>query len=256
MPKSFTNAIRQETHFAVKPCLSMTFLDKEQTLQEASHNQSTLIRHFEVGLDGVPGIVHGQVFAPSSENWMRTFENRLNHLDSIMHDSGGHDQQFEGNQDVQGYGQGLWISFGIKFGKSGKDSKKSRWMCFGAPAKTFRRCKGPQDHLSVFHFNQQKGVVSRVFNIFKKSVRMSAGRPACMDLYEGSEVHEDVGSALQDGPCGTRRYHFVDPGSEHSRPKRSQSYTSRNSTFGFLAISCRIRRTSLTNSSTRGVRLS
>ena len=47
------------TRFTVQTCISMTLTDEEQILQEPSRRKSTIIRHFEVGLDGVESIVRG-----------------------------------------------------------------------------------------------------------------------------------------------------------------------------------------------------
>ena len=108
-----------------------------------------------------------------------------------MHGFGGHDPGLEEYQCIQGHGLSLWIIFDIKFQKCENENKRGQWVCFGAPAETFRYCEGAQGHRSLFKHMKPKVRISCFITVYRISVRVSAVASACMDLYEGSEEHED-----------------------------------------------------------------
>ena len=196
MPGSFTNALCQLTQFVVQPCISLTLTDEEESQHDAKQSMSKMLHHFEIGLDGVEGIIRGQVAIPASREWTQMADQRLNPLHSIIQGVNRQHARSAASPDLEGYTRPVWVFFGIKFKQSGKEKKKGsgRWVCFGAPAESFRRCDGGDVQHRVIPLGLQcpeEQPFIRRAHVSRLSVRMSAGGPGCMDLYKGAEDYAD-----------------------------------------------------------------
>ena len=196
IPGSFTNALCQLTQFLVQPCISLTLTDEETSPHDAKQSISKMLHHFEIGLDGVEGIIRGQVAISVSREWTQMADQRLNPLHSIIQGVNGQHSRLAASPDLEGYARPVWVFFGIKFKQSGKEKKKGsgKWVCFGAPAESFRRCDGGDVQHKVIPLGlqcpEEEPFIRRV-HVSRLSVRMSAGGSGCMDLYKGAEDYAE-----------------------------------------------------------------
>ena len=131
MAGSFTDAICQYDHFTVRPVLALTLTDTTPSMVNPASERTILIKHFEVGLDGVESIVAGEVVIPESLVWKRCVrEDRLGKLGTLKNGKGGYSAELEAHQRRCRHGEGRWMFYGIKIKQSYQERKQGqgKWV--------------------------------------------------------------------------------------------------------------------------------
>ena len=191
MSGSFTDTICQYMDFTVKPILALTLKDVTPLMHLPSTERCVLLRHFEVGLDGVKALIAGEVVIPESNFWTKNVrEDRLGRLGSLKIGRGGYSKELEDHQRRCRHGEGRWMFFGIKFIQSHKQMKKGKgkWGCFGAPLEAVQRFGAMEEEVCVGGENDVPGHFER---FLRTNVKLAAGGVPCMDLWEGAKDWDD-----------------------------------------------------------------
>lgn len=131
MAGSFTDAICQYDHFTVRPVLTLTLTDTTPSMVNPAAERTILLKHFEVGLDGVESIVAGEVVIPESLVWTKFVrEDRLGKLGTLKNGRGGYSAELEAHQRRCRHGEGRWMFYGIKFKQSRQELKmgQGKWV--------------------------------------------------------------------------------------------------------------------------------
>ena len=196
MNGSFTDAICQYDDFTVKPILALTLKDVTPLMHIPNRERCILLKHFEVGLDGVEAIVAGEVIIPESLFWKKQVrEDRLGKLGTLKSGRGGYSKELEDHQRRCHYGEGRWIFFGIKFKQSHSEKKKGKgkWGCFGAPLEAVQRFDAIEEQITVGGDTDIKGkaVRSHSERFLRTNVKFSSGGVPCIDLWNGAEEWDD-----------------------------------------------------------------
>lgn len=191
MSGSFTDTICQYKDFTVKPILALTLKDVTPLMHLPSNERCVLLKHFEVGLDGVEAIVAGEVVIPESTFWRKNVrEDRLGKLGTLKTGRGGYSKELEDHQRRCHHGEGRWMFFGIKFMQSHKQMKKGKgkWGCFGAPLEAVQCFDAMEEAVCVGGENYVPDHFERFLHT---NVKLSAGGVPCMDLWEGAKDWDD-----------------------------------------------------------------
>ena len=191
MSGSFTDTICQYKDLTVKPVLALTLKDVTPLMHVPSNERCVLLKHFEVGLDGVEALVAGEVVIPESTFWEKNVrEDRLGKLGSLKTGRGGYSKELEDHQRRCRHGEGRWMFFGIKFMQSHKQMKKGKgkWGCFGAPLEAVQRFGAIEEEVCVGGENDVPGHFER---FLRTNVKLAAGGVPCMDLWEGAKDWDD-----------------------------------------------------------------
>ena len=141
MAGGFTDAICQYDHFTVRPVLTLTLTDTTPSMINPAAERTILLKHFEVGLDGVESIVAGEVKIPESLVWKKCVrEDRLGKLGTLKNGKGGYNAELEAHQRRCRHGEGRWMFYGIKFKQSHQELVKGqgKWVC-STPNKAYLR---------------------------------------------------------------------------------------------------------------------
>lgn len=188
---SFTDAVCQYEEFTVKPILALTLKDVTPLMHLPSNERCVLLKHFEVGLDGVEALVAGEVVIPESTFWRKNVrEDRLGRLGTLKTGRGGYSKELEDHQRRCRHGEGRWVFFGIKFMQSHRQMKKGKgkWGCFGAPLEAVQRFDAVEEEICV---GGEKDVPAHLERFLHTNVKLSAGGVPCMDLWEGAKDWDD-----------------------------------------------------------------
>ena len=191
MSGSFTDAVCQYKEFTIKPILALTLKDVTPLMHLPSNERCVLLKHFEVGLDGVEAIVAGEVVIPESISWKKKVrEDRLGKLGSLKTGRGGYSKELEDHQRRCRHGEGRWMFFGIKFMQSHKQMKKGKgkWGCFGAPLEAVQRFDAVEEEVCV---GGENDVPAHAERFLRTHIKLSAGGVPCMDLWEGAKDWDD-----------------------------------------------------------------
>ena len=196
MSGSFTATLCAHEDFRVSPVLTLTLRDVVSPLHSPTKPRCILLRHFEVGLDGVEGIVHGQVIMQETISWKKRIrEPRLGKLGLSKLGDGGYSKELDRAQRAAGWGQGRWLFFGVKFKPTRKDDSKSagRWFCFGAPIEAVERLPSTEQLVMISGGGHSSGNDEPLNTLKCKrlSNRFSLGGAGCMDHWYGEEQWED-----------------------------------------------------------------
>ena len=196
MNGSFTDAICQYDDFTVKPILALTLKDVTPLMHLPNRERCILLKHFEVGLDGVEAIVAGEVIIPESLLWKKQVrEERLGKLGTLKSGRGGYSKELEDHQRRCHYGEGRWMFFGIKFQQSHSEKKKGngKWGCFGAPLEAVQRFDAVEEQIAVGGGTDimGKAVPSHSERFLRTNVKFSSGGVPCMDLWNGAKEWDD-----------------------------------------------------------------
>ena len=196
MAGSFTDAICQYDHFNVDSVLTLTLKDTTPPMPAVGHEHTVLLKHFEVGLDGVEGIIAGEVIIPESSFWRKYVrEHRLGKLGTVKTGDGGYSEELEAHQRRCLYGEGRWLFYGIKFKQSHKEMKKGKgkWACFGAPLEAIRRFEAIEEQITVGGGKDEDGkyVPTRLEKFFRTNNKFALGGVPCMDVWDGGEAWDD-----------------------------------------------------------------
>lgn len=143
MPGTFTQAIcSNKTQFTVRPILALTLETVDPLMRAPRKARNIVLKHFEVGLDGVEGLVSGHVQVPETPEVTEEREKRLGPLGAYKKGAGGFFHALKKEQREKGLGQGIWLFWGVRFTKmreEKKNRKPAKWLCFGVPLEASSR---------------------------------------------------------------------------------------------------------------------
>jgi len=141
MPGSFTEAMCKGKSLKPRPLFSLTLIDINTLMTKPSKKREILLRHFEVGLDGVEAIIQCQAQVPETPAQKKIREDRLGPLGTLKRGNrGGESQALKHEQQESGAGQGWWVFFGVNLRQTRqekKNRKAGKWLCFGVPLEAF-----------------------------------------------------------------------------------------------------------------------
>ena len=235
MPGSFTAAICECPDFETKPLLSLTLKDVVPPTHSPTTPRCVLLRQFEIGLDGVEGIIVGEVNIPESTYWTnRVREARLGKLGYSKLSDGAYSNDLEQKQRRNGWGQGKWVFFGVKFKQSIKEKgrKTGKWLCFGAPVEAVEKQPSTEQDIEIGGGKDEfgKDVPAHTKTFVRESTRFSLGGTACMDLWEGAKewdngIFSEVSNAMANVGLVVETLHT------DTRPPRPDWYDSTRPSF-------------------------
>ena len=193
MSGSFTATLCAHWDLEVRPILTLTL---RNTVSRAHSPTKRLLRHFEVGLDDVEGIVYGEVVMQETISWKkRVREPRLGKLGFSKTGDGAYSKELDLAQRAAGWGQGRWLFFGVKFKQvSEKESKSAgTWFCFGAPIEAVEKLPWTKQLVAIRGGKDSFGnnVPVETVECTRLINRFSLGGAACMDRWDGTDQWED-----------------------------------------------------------------
>ena len=211
MPNTLTEAICSYIPLEAKSILTLTLERVDSPVPSPTDRQCILLKHFEVGLDGVEGLCQGTARIPETIEWTAERERRIGKIGTFKQGDGGFYRSLKrAQQKEQQYGKGYWYFFGVKFKQARKERKLRRggkWLLFGAPIEAVYHMdiKRNQENVAVMlgggvdksgnAVNPYKANFNRTHTIF------SRGGIAPMDIWAGGEdwddgVFKDVRAAM------------------------------------------------------------
>ena len=184
MPGTLTEALCNWHQLLLTPIFALTLDDVTSSIANPHHKTCVLLRHFEVGLDGVEAIIKGYVQIPETTERKHQREERL--------------------QKLGIYGKGLWRFYGVRFKQTSKEKKlrkPAKWLCFGAPREACNKLRVPMGHDS--EIVMLGGALARTGSttnryesrMTRRYLLMCKGGIAPIDAWEGAEDWE--GGLLQ-----------------------------------------------------------
>ena len=201
MPGTLTEAICNYMPLEAKPILALTLDRVDSPIPSPTDKRCILLKHFEVGLDGVEGLCQGTVRIPETSERVAEREMRVGKLGTFKQGDGGFYKSLRSaQQKEQQYGKGYWFFFGVKFKQTGKERKLrkgGKWLLFGAPIEAVY-------HLEVKRIQEsctiglgggvdKSGTAIKSFKAdFKRTHTLfSRGGPAPIDIWPGGEDWDD-----------------------------------------------------------------
>lgn len=195
MPGSFTASLCERPHFEVKYLLSLTMKDVTPPTNSPTTQRCILLRHFEVGLDGIEGIVSGEVIVPETAEWMDMRIARLGALGYEKTGEGAYNKRLEQEQRRAGWGKGKWLFFGVKYRQDEKEQRlgEGRWLCFGSPVEAFEEKPATEQYIEIGGAKQSSGETAPIHEeaFIRESVQLSLGGKPCMDIWDGMDEWDD-----------------------------------------------------------------
>ena len=196
MPGTLTEALCNWHQFWPTPIFALTLDDVTRSVANPRQKTCVLLRHFEVGLDGVEAIIKGFVQIPETTERKHQCEKRLQKLG--VRNSGDvflsgalkkapHDKT---------YGKRLWRFYGVRFRQTSRErklAKPAKWLCFGAPQEACNKLR-----VSIGHGSQVVmlgGGLARTGSktdqyesrMTRRYLLMCKGGIAPIDAWEGAE---------------------------------------------------------------------
>ena len=201
MPSTLTEAICSYMPLEAKPILTLTLERVDPPVPSPTDQRCILLKHFEVGLDGVEGLCQGTAKIPETPEVTAEREQRVGKLGTFKQGDGGFYRSLKrAQQKEQKYGMGYWYFFGVKFKQTGKEKKLRRggkWFLFGAPIEAVYHLdiKRSQENVTVMlggGVNKSGTVIDPFEANFKRTHTLfSRGGLAPMDIWPGGEEWED-----------------------------------------------------------------
>ena len=146
MPGTLTEALCNWHQFLPTPIFALTLDDVTTSIANPHQKTCVLLRHFEVGLDGIEAIIKGYVQIPETAERKHQREERLQKLAMRKSGDGGFSGALKKAQQDKTYGKGLWRFHGIRFKQSSRERKlrkPAKWLCFGAPREACNKLRVP-----------------------------------------------------------------------------------------------------------------
>ena len=201
MPNTLTEAICSYIPLEAKSILTLTLARVDPPVPSPTDQRCILLKHFEIGLDGVEGLCQGTAKIPETPEWAAEREKRVGKLGTLKHGDGGFYRSLKrAQQKEQQYGKGYWYFFGVKFkqtAKEKKNSKGAKWFLFGAPIEAVFHLdiKRSQENLAITLGGgvDKSGTTIRPFkaNFKRTHTLFSRGGLAPMDIWPGGEDWDD-----------------------------------------------------------------
>ncbi len=201
MHNTLTEAICSYIPLEAKPILTLTLERVDAPIPSPIDQRSILLKHFEVGLDGVEGLCQGTARIPEIPEVTAEREKRVGKLGTFKQGDGGFYRSLKSAQQKdQQYGKGYWYLFGVKFKQTSRERKLKRggkWLLFGAPIEAVYHLdiKRSQENVAVMLGGgvDKSGTSIKPFEANFKRTRtlFSRGGIAPMDIWQGGEDWDD-----------------------------------------------------------------
>ena len=201
MPNTLTEAICSYIPLEAKSILTLTFERVDSPVPSPTDRRCILLKHFEVGLDGVEGLCQGTAKIPETTERTAERERRIGKIGTFKQGDGGFYRALKrAQQKEQQYGKGYWYFFGVKFKQTHKEKKLRRggkWLLFGAPIEAVYHMdiKRNQENVAVMlggGVDKSGNAVNPFKANFKRTHTLfSRGGIAPMDIWAGGEDWDD-----------------------------------------------------------------
>ena len=201
MPNTLTEAICSYIPLEAKSILTLTLERVDSPVPSPTDQRCILLKHFEVGLDGVEGLCQGTARIPETPEVTAERERRVGKLGTFKQGDGGFYKSLKrAQQKEQQYGKGYWYFFGVKFKQTGKERKLrkgGKWFLFGAPIEAVYHLdiKRSQENVNIKlggGFDKFGKVHQPYYANFKRTHTLfSRGGAAPMDIWLGGEDWDD-----------------------------------------------------------------
>ena len=201
MPNTLTEAICSYIPLEAKSILALTLERVDSPVPSPTDRRCILLKHFEIGLDGVEGLCQGTARIPETIETTAERERRVGKIGTFKRGDGGFYRSLKhAQQREQQYGKGYWYFFGVKFKQTGKEKKLRRggnWLLFGAPIEAVYHMdiKRNQENMAVTlggGVDKSGNAVNPFKANFKRTHTLfSRGGIAPMDIWAGGEDWDD-----------------------------------------------------------------
>ena len=201
MPNTLTEAICNYIPLEAKSILTLTLERVDPPVPSPTDHRCILLKHFEVGLDGVEGLCQGTARMPETLEATAERETRVGKLGTFKQGDGGFYRSLRSAQQKdQQYGKGYWYFFGVKFRQTSRERKLKRggkWLLFGAPIEAVYHLdiKRSQENVAVLLGGgvDKSGTAIKPFeaNFKRTHTLFSRGGLAPMDIWPGGEDWDD-----------------------------------------------------------------
>ena len=201
MPGTLTQAICNYIPLEAKSILTLTLERVDSPVPSPTDQRCVLLKHFEVGLDGVEGLCQGTAKIPETPERIAERERRIGKIGTFKQGDGGFYRSLKSaQQKEQQYGKGYWYFFGVKFKQTGREKKLRRggkWLLFGAPIEAVYHLdiKRTQENVAILLGGgvDQFGTAIKPFkaNFKRTHTLFSRGGIAPMDIWSGGEDWDD-----------------------------------------------------------------
>ena len=201
MPNTLTEAICSYIPLEAKSILTLTLERVDSPVPSPTDQRCILLKHFEVGLDGVEGLCQGTAKIPETPEVTAERERRVGKLGTFKQGDGGFYKSLKrAQQKEQQYGKGYWYFFGVKFKQTGKERKLrkgGKWFLFGAPIEAVYHLdiKRSQENVNIKlggGFDKLGKINQPFYANFKRTHTLfSRGGAAPMDIWLGGEDWDD-----------------------------------------------------------------
>ncbi|KAL8826774.1 MAG: hypothetical protein Q9191_003590 [Dirinaria sp. TL-2023a] len=262
MPGSFTANLCAHCDLEVRPILTLTL---RNAVSRAHGPTRQLLRHFEVGLNGVEGIVYGEVVMQETISWKkRVREPRLGKLGFSKKGDGAYSKELDLAQRAAGWGQGRWLFFGVKCKQMPEQESKSvgRWFCFGAPIEAVEQLPSIKQLVTIKGSKDSLGndIPVKAVKCNRLTHRFSLGGAACMDRWDGTEqweddVFDDIHNAMANVGLIVESLHLVEKQLRVSSPHNNKAEAPNNSSATEPQSSMRASARSVTTDSNQAAEL-
>ena len=201
MPNTLTEAICNYIPLEAKSILTLTLERVDPPVPSPTDQRCILLKHFEIGLDGVEGLCQGTARIPETLKVAAERERRVGKLGTFKQGDGGFYRSLKSAQQKdQQYGKGYWYFFGVKFKQTSRERKLRRggkWLLFGAPIEAVYHLdiKRSQENVAVVLGGgvDKSGTWIKPFeaNFKRTHTLFSRGGLAPMDIWQGGEDWDD-----------------------------------------------------------------
>lgn len=201
MPNTLTEAICNYIPLEAKSILTLTLERVDPPVPSPTYQRCILLKHFEVGLDGVEGLCQGTAKIPETPEASAERERRVGKVGTFKQGDGGFYRSLRSAQQKdQQYGKGYWYFFGVKFKQTSRERKLRRggkWLLFGAPIEAVYHLdiKRSQENVTILLGGgmDKYGTAIKPFeaNFKRTHTLFSRGGLAPMDIWPGGEDWDD-----------------------------------------------------------------
>ena len=201
MPDTLTAAICSYVPLHARSILTLTLERVDAPIPTPTQPRCVLLKHFEVGLDGVEGICQGTAMIPETPEVASERERRVGKTGTFKQGDGGFYKALKcAQQKYQLFGKGYWYFFGVKFKQTSSEREAKmggKWFLFGAPIEAV-------DHLDVRKSQENTNIVLGggvdgsgtaiqpfTANFKRTQTLFSKGGIAPMDIWPGGDDWDD-----------------------------------------------------------------
>ena len=197
MPGTLTAAICSYVPLEAKSILTLTLERVDAPITTPTQHRCVLLKHFEVGLDGVEGLCQGTAKIPETLEVAAERERRVGKTGTFKQGDGGFYKALKcAQQKDQRHGKGYWYFFGVKFKQTVQERKAKmggKWFLFGAPIEAVDHLdiKATQENTDIMLGGGVDGSGTAIHpftaNFKRTHTLFSKGGIAPMDIWPGGD---------------------------------------------------------------------